>query len=784
MKRYNPDLNIGLTNEEISKRIEENLVHKDVSVKTKSIKDIIRTNFFTLFNFLNFGLALAILLVGAYKNLLFMGTVLANMFISIFQEIRAKKIVDRLSLISETKVTVIRNGKRNDISKDEIVLDDLTILRLGNQVVVDSIVMSGSCLVNESFITGEEKPIEKKNGDMILSGSFIVSGTVVAKVEHIGEENYTSIISKDAKYLKKVNSELMDSLNKVIKYLSFSILPIGLLLFLNQLGIEGNSFETAVVNTAAGLIGMIPDGLVLLTSTVLVVSVMKLSKYNVLVQELYCIETLARVDVLCLDKTGTITEGVMEVKDIIVENGFTKEYVYELMNLLCHTFDDISPTMNAVRSEFEKEFNFTQTTKSSPSKTHLHADKVNSFSSDRKYSSAVFGGVTYYLGAPEFIVENPFENVPDLSDYRILLLAKEENGQKEKIAFILIQDKVRREAKKTLKFFKEQGVDIRIISGDNPITVSKIAKRVGISNYKSYIDLSKLDNLGEIKKDLSKYAIFGRVRPEQKKELVKMFKRLGHTVAMTGDGVNDVLALKEADCSIAMASGSDAARNVSQLVLLDSNFDSLPRVVREGRKTINNIGRSASLFLVKTIYTVMLVATLLFTSYNYPFKPIHLSLMNLITIGAPAFVLALESNNERVNGSFLSNVVANALPTSLTIFVVLLSFLSLGTKVGLTIDEKSTIAVILTTIIMLIYQFKLCVPFNKLRILLFSTMCSIFAIELIFFKNFFSLSYLTETAVFILIIFIILALLLWKFFTYMFDYVKYNYRKYKIKRTI
>ena len=759
MERYNPNYKNGLTSEQVKKRMEENLNYTDVSVPTKTIGRIISDNFFTLFNFLNFGLALAIALVGAYKNMLFIGTVIFNIIISIVQEIRAKKIVDKLSLVSQSKVVVIRDGKKKEITREEMVLDDIVELRIGAQVVADSIVQDGSCLVNESFITGEATPIEKKKGDMVLSGSFITGGVVYVKVEHVKDDNYTSIISKDAKYIKKLNSVLMNSLNKIIKCISFTIVPVGILLFVNQYFFAGSEFNLAVLNTTAALIGMIPDGLILLTSTVLAVSIIRLSKYKVLVQELYCIETLARVDVLCLDKTGTITEGVMEVMDIIPEKNHTLEEAKEILDGLCHTLEDVSPTMCAVREKFE--------TKKGKA---LEYKKIMPFSSDKKYSRVDLEDVSYYLGAPEFIIEG--SHYEDYSkDYRTLMLAEEKNGKISPIAIILIQDKIRKEAKDTLKYFKEQGVEIKIISGDNPITISQIAKRVGIDTYDKYCDLSTIKTKEELKEAYLHNTIFGRVKPDQKKELILLIKSLGHTVAMTGDGVNDVLALKEADCSIAMASGSDAARNVSQLVLMNSNFDAMPEVVAEGRRCINNIGRSASLFLTKTIYTVLIVLMVLFTAFAYPFHPIHLSLMNLITIGAPSLVLAMEPNKDRIRGNFLVKIIANALPTALTVFSTIFIFLFLTKDSGLTTLENSTITVIITTIIMLVYQYKLCKPFNWIRRTLMITMCLIFATELLFFKNFFSLSRF-DTGMYILAgSLILVGLGLWRLYNFLFDYV-------------
>ncbi len=767
MERYSPDVSTGLTSKQVEERIKDNLNYTDISVPTKTIKRIVRDNFFTLFNFLNFGLALAIILVGAFKNVLFIGTVIFNMIISTVQEIRAKKIVDKLSLINQSKVTVIRDGKVKEITKENVVLDDIVELRTGSQVVVDSIVMKGSCLVNESFISGEATPIEKKKNDMILSGSFITSGKAYVKVEHVKDDNYTSIISKDAKYIKKLNSVLMNSLNKIIKYISITIVPVGILLFVNQYLIAGNEFNLAVLNTTAALIGMIPDGLILLTSTVLAVSIIRLSQYKVLVQELYCIETLARVDVLCLDKTGTITEGIMEVVDCIPYEKHDEEEIKLILNKLCNTFDDVSPTMNAVRDKFAMD-----------SKVGLDYKEIIPFSSDKKFSKVILADKSYYLGAPEFII--PEGNYKEFSKkYRTLLLAEEIDGIKYPIAMILIQDKIRKEAKETLKYFKEQGVEIKIISGDNPITISQIAKRVGVEGYDKYVDLSTIETDEELKEAYLNNVVFGRVKPDQKKKLILLIKSLGHTVAMTGDGVNDVLALKEADCSIAMSSGSDAARNVSQLVLMNNNFDAMPRVVGEGRRCINNIGRSASLFLTKTIYTILLVIMILFTAFDYPFHPIHLSLMNLITIGAPSLVLALEPNKERVKGNFLVKIFANAAPTALTVFTTILIFLFLTKDVGLTARETSTVTVILTTTIMLIYQYKLCRPFNFIRRLLIITMCLIFTVELLFFKNFFSLARFDTGMYLLTVLLLLIGLLLWELYNRIFEYFRNNNRAFK-----
>ena len=660
----NKKIDIGLTKEEVEERIKENKVNYDTSLPTKSIKTIVRENIFTLFNLINILLGVAVFCVGSYKNLLFLIVIFCNTAISIIQEINSKKAVDKLSILAQAKVNCIRDGEKQEIGINSIVLDDLLMLETGNQIVADSIILEGEVEVNESFITGESDVIYKRKGDTLLSGSFVVSGKCKAEVIHIGDENYTSKISSGAKYVKKVNSEIMKSLNGIIKIVSIAIVPIGILLFFNQLGLTENSFKNAVVNTVAAIIGMIPEGLVLLTSTVLAVSVIRLSKRKVLVQELYCIETLARVDTLCLDKTGTITEGRMEVNDII-EITKSKEELEEILSEIASASDYNNSTIEAIRAKYKNKEKWKV------------INKVP-FSSQKKWSGVSFKDKgSYIIGAPEFVLREKYDEYKERiekysNDYRVIIVANSEGDFIEKelpdklevLGFVLISDVIRKEANKTLKYFKEQGVNIKIISGDNPITVSKIAKRAGVENSEKYINMQEIKTKEQLEKAAKEYTIFGRVTPVQKKELVQALKKEGHTVAMTGDGVNDVLALKEADCSIAMASGSDATRNVAELVLLDSNFASMPEIVLEGRRTINNIERSATLFLVKTIYAGILAIIFLFVNMPYPFMPIQLTLISTVTIGIPSFVLALEPNKERIKGKFLRNVISRALRNS------------------------------------------------------------------------------------------------------------------------
>lgn len=750
IKRYHPDIEMGLNDEQIKKRIEENLINYDTSVPTKSIKRIFFDNFFTLFNFLNLFLAFTIFCVGSYKNMLFLGIVIINTAISTIQEIHSKRVVDKLSVLASSKVRVIRNGKKKEISIHHIVLDDIIEFRMGNQVATDSIVQSGEILVNESYITGEPNSIIKKKGDTILSGSFIISGKCLAKVEHVAKDNYTCKISSDAKYIKKVNSEIMNSLQRIIKYSTFAIIPIGSALFISQFYFQGINLQEAVIQTAAAVIGMIPEGLVLLTSTVLAVSVIRLSKSKVLVQDLYCTETLARVDTLCLDKTGTLTEGSMEVTNFIPLDENSKESISNILANIGKFSEDENSTIQAIRNYFSKV-----------SISFVPDSKV-AFSSEAKWSGIHFKNQgSYIIGAPNFVLKSDFNMYQEIfekytKDYRILVLAHSVYDFKDRnlpedtkpIGIVLLRDKIRKDASKTLHYFYKQGVDIKIISGDNPVTVSQIAKRVRLKNFDKYIDMSTVVNENEIDHLVLKYSIFGRVSPYQKKLLVKALRKSGKTVAMAGDGVNDVLALKEADCSIAMANGSDATKSISQLVLLNSDFASMPKIVAEGRRTINNIQRSASLFLVKTIYSSLLALMVLFMKDEYPFSPIQLSLISLVTIGIPSFMLALEPNKERINGDFLKNVIVKALPTGLLVILSIFILIVLNRYSIIPEEKLSSLCVVCTGIcgLGLLFTFvktrkseESKLPFSIYRLLLAITMTGLFLLGLTYFAPIFNI---------------------------------------------
>ena len=765
-KRYNPDKNIGLSKEQVNERIKDNLVNFNTNVKTKSAKEIILENTVTLFNIINAILAVAIILVGSYKNLGFLLIIVLNTVISTFQELHSKSVIDKLSVVSASKVKVLRDKEEYDVNLDEVVLDDIIILELGNQVITDAIIVDGVVEVDESFITGESDTVIKKEGYMLLSGSFIVSGNAKAKVEHIGYDNYTAKISSDTKYIKPISSEIMRSLNKIVKTISVIIVPLGILLFARQLYLSGNTLQNAVVNTVAAIIGMIPEGLVLLTSTVFAVSVIRLSKEKVLVQDLYCIESLARVDVICLDKTGTITEGKMEVVDVIPLDGETKASLGDILGSMMAATKDKNATAIAIRDAYYR-------------KPKWKVEEVIPFSSEKKYSGVKFATDTYLIGAVEFVLKDHGKSYQKMLDdyikkYRVLVLVKvnnygKKNEERKALGFILLQDKVRKEAKKTLEYFKEQGVAIKIISGDNPITVSAIAKRAGLTEKLRVIDLSTLNSEEEIQKAALEYDIFGRVKPEEKHLLIRALKEVGHNVAMTGDGVNDCLALKEADCSIAMASGSDAARSVSQLVLLDSNFASMPSVVAEGRRSINNLERSASLFLVKTIYAGILAFLFLFIEMSYPFIPIQLTLASVVTIGIPSFVLALEPNKERVKGKFLVNVLKKSAPPAFTIILNILLICLAGQMFSLSYAKISTLCLTLTGYTSFILLFKICRPFNRIRLILFSTMFYLFIYAIFNLTTLFSITHFNVFMIFLAFILMYLSHRLYTFFEMLID---------------
>ena len=705
----------GLTDEQVNERIEQGKVNADENPNTRTYKQIVRENTLTFFNFLNLVLLILVLMVGSYKNAFFVGIIIINTLIGIAQEIRAKKTIDKLAILTAKKSIVIREGKKWTVPTEDLVLDDLVCLKTGDQVPADAKVLEGSVEVNESLLTGESDNLPKNVGDELFSGSFVTSGEACCQIIHVGKDNYAAQITSEAKEFKRHNSELKNSLNAILKVISIIIVPLGALLFYKQYYVVGNTFKDSIVSMVAGVLGMIPEGLVLLTSVALTLGALVLANKKTLVQELYCIETLARVDTLCLDKTGTITEGTMCVERVepwseASENKDTDEIptededepdLHEIENMmanLMYVLKDQNATINALRKRF-------------PAKSSMTLEHIVPFSSDRKYSGAVFeDNGTYLMGAAQFLFPEGREDILDVCQnyaeegLRVLVLAHSTQMAEgtelpenlEPAALLLLTDVIREEAPDTLQFFDSQEVDLKVISGDDPVTVSAIAKRAGLKNAENYVDATTLETEEQLEEAVAKYSVFGRVTPQQKKEMVQALQKQGHTVAMTGDGVNDVLALKEADCSIAMAQGSDAAKNIANVVLLDSNFASMPHIVNQGRRVVNNIRTAASMFLIKTMFSVMLSLLTIFFGNAYPFEPIQMSLISACAVGIPTFLLAQENNYDKIDHTFLRHVFLNAFPAALTITSCVFAVMLVCQNVYHSNDMLSTACVLVT----------------------------------------------------------------------------------------
>ena len=745
----------GLTNEEVAQRVKDGKVNTVTTVKTKSIKRIFYDNICTLFNLINVILFVMLLLVGSYKNLLFIGVVFINTIIGIVQEIRSKKSVDSLTILTENKLDVIREGELVKLSKDEIVLDDILLLSRGSQVPADCEVIEGDCMANESLLTGESDLIEKHIGDELLSGSFVSAGSCYCRVNRVGADSYASKINAQAKYIKKNNSQILKSFKTIINICTAVIFPVGVIMFISRYFWYHESLKVATETTVGALVGMIPGGMILLTSTVLAVSVIRLAKEKVLVNEMYCIETLARVDVLCMDKTGTLTSETMNVENVI-GFGTDSTEIKRMLASIAAASADVNATLQAI-SDYTEGSETVACTNFVP------------FSSETKWSGGCFAnGKAYVIGAPEFVFpdENRFPQIREAisgvtETVRILVLASAvrpvQNGKLpddlEPVALILIKDQLRDNVEDTIRYFKEQGVTLKVISGDSVKTVQNISIDTGIPGAENGVDMSTLVTDEELYDAAERCNVFGRVTPAQKKKLVQALQSHGHTVAMTGDGVNDVLALKEADCSIAMASGSEAARNVSQMVLVNNDFACMPRVVAEGRRTINNIERSSSLYLVKTMYSMILSVFFMFSSLTYPFVPIQLTLIGALAIGFPSFVLALQPNNNIVRGNFTFNIIARAAPASLTISLCVIMSAMLRNIINIDQQEVTTIAVYTTALICLMLIVRLSIPFNALRIGMLCLSVAGFAIAFIFFRDFFILTDLSANGWWLQLIF-------------------------------
>lgn len=768
VERYEPELTQGLTKEQVEERIAQDAVNRPVESPSKSVREIVCSNVFTYFNLVFFVIAVCLILVGSFKNLTFLPVVISNTLIGIIQEIRAKKMLDNLNILNAPKNTVIRDGQEQTIPSEELVLDDIIVLGAGNQIPADVLVEDGEILVNESLVTGEADSVLKKKGDLLLSGSFVVSGQCKGRVERVGKDSYVSKLTLEAKTMHfEESSEMIRSLDRLVRAVGILIIPIAVVLFSQQYFMNGLSIRNSVTATVAAVIGMIPEGLYLLASVALVVSVMRLAMQKVLVHNMKCIESLARVDVLCVDKTGTITENTMMVKQMIPlqsteEQKTDAEKTDAEVELAVGDFaaamstDNI--TMKAIKEFFRK-------------RSGKRPEKVFPFSSDVKYSAAVFEDGNYVLGAPEYILRGQYETYAEQIEphsalgYRVLVFAKyhgELDGKRlkemaEPLCMILLANPIRANARETFHYFEEQGVEIKVISGDHARTVSEVAKEAGIANADKYVDAAALKTEEELREAALNYTVFGRVTPEQKRQLVSALKQEGHTVAMTGDGVNDILALKDADCSIAMASGSDAAAQVSQLVLLESDFSRMPSVVAEGRRVVNNIERTASLFLVKNIFSLCLSIFSIILMVNYPLEPTQISLISAFTIGIPAFVMSLEKNTERITGHFLSNVLFKALPGGLTDFLAVSGLYLFCMEFQVDANDVATSSTILLGIVGLMILYQIASPMTKYHWILWFGMGAGLIYCMVFVSQIFAITSISKKCMMLLVIFAIIT---------------------------
>ena len=738
------DLKKGLSTEEVAKQKELGLQNNYEENVAKSTKDIIFDNVMTLFNFLNFAIAVCLLFVGAYSNLAFLAIIIVNMSIGIFQEIHARNLVQKLSIVAKENVHVVRNGVQQEIDTKELVMEDIVIISAGEQVPSDMEVIDGKVEANEALLTGESDLIEKEIGDTLLSGSFIVSGQAYARVIHVGAENYAVKITQEAKVHKPIQSELVNSIRKVSKFTSWVIIPLGIILFVEAFWLRDAGIKTSVVASSAALLGMLPKGLVLLISIALTTGVIKLAKKRILVQDMYSIETLAHVDTLCLDKTGTITEGKMKVQKAIILHDKYEELFPQIIGSYLPESTDNNITMQAIRDHYEVSNRF-------------GAKEVLAFSSERKWGAIEFPEIgTVYLGAPERLVDD--SRLPEAvftaqeNGYRVLMLAIAEqqplNETKmpylEPLAILEIDDPIRQNAKETLAYLKEEGIDLKVISGDNPVTVSNIARRAGLPGYESYIDLSTKTTEAEVREAVQQYTVFGRVSPQQKRTIVRELKDTEHVVAMTGDGVNDVLALREADCSIAMAEGDGATRQISNLVLLDSDFTTLPDVLFEGRRVVNNVTRVSSVFFIKTIYSFILSIICALTAIAFPFIPIQVTLIDLAIEGYPAFFLSFEGDKRKVVGKFLPTALKNASVNALLVVANIIAVYLIGQNQGFSSLDTTTLMYYLLVGISCMAVVRACLPLNPLRIfLVFSTIIGIYVAAMLF-HNILEIGFLTS----------------------------------------
>ena len=718
--RYRPDYRKGLTSQQVQEHRLHGWTNRAVDSASKTTKEIIHENVFTYFNLIFAVLAVLLCIAGSFRDLTFLPVIIANTLIGIIQEVRAKQVLDNLSMLNAPRSAVVRDGKKKIVDSEELVLDDIVIFKAGSQVCADAEVCAGEVQVNESLLTGESDEITKRRGDKLMSGSFIVSGQCHARLDKVGEDSYIAKLTLQAKEMQEgEQSEMIRSLDKLVKCVGVAIIPIGIILFCQSFFFQNDGFRSSVAAMVAAVIGMIPEGLYLLASVALAVSSVRLAQKKVLLHDMKCIETLARVDVLCVDKTGTITENTMKVQDVIETDEYDGRTMEPLSMLIGDFAAAMTPdniTMAAIKEYFKQG-----TGKRAVSKT--------GFSSASKYSSVTFSDAAYVLGAPEFVLKEDYaeraDTITELASdgTRVLVFGTYDGVPDGKplarpvtpLGYILLANPIRDAANETFQYFAEQGVEVKVISGDNPVTVSKVARQAGIENTEHYVDASTLQTPEEMKKAVLGNTVFGRVTPNQKRQFVQILKEAGHTVAMTGDGVNDILALKDADCSIAMASGSEAAAQASQLVLLESDFSCMPQVVLEGRRVVNNIQRSASLFLVKNIFSFLLSLISFVFMFSYPLEPSQISLISMFTIGIPAFFLAMEPNKNIIKGHFLTNVFLKALPAAITDAVAVGALVIFGRTFGVNSTDISTAATMLLAIVGFMILYKISAPMNKIR---------------------------------------------------------------------
>lgn len=801
MNQMNKDSNsiniTGLTDEEVRQRVEEGFTNRADISTDKTTKEIVVSNVFTYFNLIFLVITILLIMVGSFRNLTFLPIIIGNTVIGIVQEIRAKKTLEKMSLLNAPHADVIRNGSVKQISTEELVKDDVILLTAGKQICADAVVISGNIQVNESLLTGEADEVEKTEGSTLMSGSFVVSGECYARLEKVGNESYISKLSLEAKSMGgKEQSEMIRSINLIVKWVGIVIIPIGLILFWQSHFVNGESITKSVTSTVAAIIGMIPEGLYLLTTVALALSTMKLARKKVLLHDMKSIETLARVDVLCVDKTGTITEPDMKLKEIFLcknsgadgtQTALTLDELKSLILDYANASVDNNATMLALKAYAAEALT------NNTSALHRTAVSQQAFSSSLKYGSVTFSDGTYLLGAPEFIMHEDFarieeEIIPyaDKGD-RVLLFARYDgenvengiNGSVTPLGFVALANPIRENAVKTFEYFKSQGVAIKVISGDNPRTVSRIAIQAGIESAESFVDAATLDTEDKIADAVNKYTVFGRVTPKQKKQLVKALQAKGHTVAMTGDGVNDILAMKDADCSVAMASGSEAAAQAAQVVLLDSDFAHMPDVVYEGRRVVNNIQRSASLFLVKNIFSLLLSLFSVILMVTYPLEPAQVSLISMFTIGVPGFLLALEPNKDRIKGHFITNVMLKALPGGLTDVIAVGALVVCGEVFCISDASIGTIATLVLSVVGFMILFKISEPLNGMKYAVIIGNIAGLVFSGFFLKKLFALTDLSNICILLMIVFGFAAESLFRNLTLLVEKLRASYEKKK-----